>query len=399
VLVEPRRLAARAAARRIAFERGTNLGQEIGYHVRFDRKSSRATRLLVVTPGILLRMLQDDPYMEYIGAVVFDEFHERGLETDLALGIVRLLQQSVRPELRAVVMSATLATEKLASYLAPCSVVTSAGRLFPVEVSYQPSASERPLGEQVALCVSRILDATPGDVLVFLPGVGEIGQASRALTALADERKLLVLPLHGELPLEQQDVALTKQPLRRVVLATNVAETSVTVEGVTAVIDSGLARQLSHDPTVGLDRLELVPISKASAEQRAGRAGRLQPGICVRLWSESSHIGRPDQTEPEVLRLDLAAPLLQLFQLGESKPENFPWLDLPPASALECGLALLRLLGAIESSTNGTQLTPLGAQLAGNSVWRRGPSRSGRRASLRTRSLRTRPPPTADLLK
>jgi ATP-dependent helicase HrpB len=359
LLMEPRRLAARAAARRMSAERGTRLGDDIGYHVRFDRQAGSNTRIVAVTPGILLRLLQDDPFLESAGVVLFDEFHERGLESDLALGLVRLLQQTVRPELRIVVMSATLAVEAVAAYLDNCPIVAAEGRLHPVEVSYDPRPRDRPLPETVATAVGRVLDRTDGDVLVFLPGLAEIRHTARALDTAAQQRDLAVLPLHGDLPPEQQDAALLPLPRRKIVLATNVAETSVTVEGVTAVVDSGLARLLLYDPAVGLDRLKLTPISRASADQRAGRAGRTQPGLCVRLWSEISHRARPEQTEPEIRRVDLAGAALQLLALGEKDVLRFPWLGPPPEATVAQALALLRRLGAVADET----LTDLGRTL------------------------------------
>jgi ATP-dependent helicase HrpB len=360
LMLEPRRLAARAAARRMSDERGTRLGDDVGYHVRFDRQAGPHTRVLAVTPGILLRLLQDDPYLESTGAVVFDEFHERGLESDLALGLVRLIQQTVRPELRVVVMSATLAVDAVAAYLDDCPVVASEGRLHPVEIRYEPRPQGRPLAEAVAAAVGRLLDRTDGDVLVFLPGLAEIRQAARALDELAREREMVVLPLHGDLPPEQQDAALLPQPRRKVVLATNVAETSVTVEGVTGVVDSGLARVLLYDPSVGLDRLKLTPVSRASADQRAGRAGRTRPGVCVRLWSEVSHRARPEQTEPEIRRVDLAGAVLQLLAAGERDVLRFPWLEPPREATVAQALVLLRRLGAIDDGG----VTALGGAMA-----------------------------------
>jgi ATP-dependent helicase HrpB len=356
IVLEPRRLAARAAARRMSAERGTRLGDDIGYHVRFDRQAGARTRILVVTPGILLRLLQDDPFLEGTRAVIFDEFHERGLDSDLALGLIRLLQQTVRPDLGIIVMSATLAVGTVASYLDNCPVIASEGRLYPVEIRYESRPGRRPEPETVAEAVGRLLYRTDGDVLVFLPGLAEIRQTARALTDLAAERDLAVLPLHGELPPEQQDAALLPQPRRKVVLATNVAETSVTVEGVTGVVDSGLARMLLFDPAVGLDRLKLTPISRASADQRAGRAGRLRPGVCVRLWSEASHRARPEQTEPEIRRVDLAGAVLQLLAAGEKDVLRFPWLEPPREATVAQALALLRRLGAVV----GDDVTDLG---------------------------------------
>jgi ATP-dependent helicase HrpB len=360
VMLEPRRLAARAAARRMADERGVPLGGEVGYQVRFDSKCGPRTRIAVVTPGVLLRILHDDPFLESTSIVIFDEFHERGLDGDLALGMVRLVQQTVRPELRVVVMSATIATDAVSAYLGGCPVIASEGRLFPVEIRYEPRPPHESLPVATAGAVRRLLGRSPGDVLVFLPGLGEIRQTERELEPLAEERDLAVLPLHGDLPLEQQDAALFPQDRRKVVLATNVAETSVTVEGVTGVVDTGLARLLTFDPAVGLDRLEVTPISRASADQRAGRAGRLSPGVCVRLWAESAHRARPEQTDPEIRRVDLAGAMLHLLGLGERHPEYFPWLDPPPAAAVAQALDLLRLLGALDA--NG--LAELGQAMA-----------------------------------
>jgi ATP-dependent helicase HrpB len=383
LMLEPRRLAARAAARRMADEHGGRVGEEVGYHVRFDRQCGPQTRILVVTPGILIRLLHDDPFLESTRVVIFDEFHERGLESDLALGMVRLVQQTVRPELRIVVMSATLAVESVSAYLGGCPIIASEGRLFPVEIVHEPSPPPQPSptrGEgvsfslppggggrgwgvrplAVARAVERTLERTPGDLLVFLPGLQEIRQTARHLEALAEERDLAVLPLHGELPAEQQDAALLPQARRKIVLATNVAETSVTVEGVTGVVDSGLARLLVFDPRVGLDRLQLTPIARASADQRAGRAGRTQPGVCVRLWSAGSHLGRPEQTEPEIRRVDLAGAVLQLFNLGETEVLRFPWLEAPKEATVAQALTLLRRLGAIA----GGGVTDLGRDMA-----------------------------------
>ncbi len=361
IMLEPRRLAARAAARRMANERGGRLGEEVGYHVRFDRQCDPHTRILVVTPGILIRLLHDDPFLESTYVVIFDEFHERGLESDLALGMVRLVQQTVRPELRIVVMSATLAVEAVSAYLGGCPIIASEGRSFPVEIVHEARPERQPWPLAVARAVERTLERTPGDLLVFLPGLQEIRQTARHLEALAAERELAVLPLHGELPAEQQDAALLPQARRKVVLATNVAETSVTVEGVTGVVDSGLARLLVFDPRVGLDRLQLTPISRASADQRAGRAGRTQPGICVRLWSAGAHRARPEQTEPEIRRVDLAGAVLQLLNLGEKDVLRFPWLEPPKEATVAQALALLRRLGAIEDGG----ITALGREMAG----------------------------------
>lgn len=352
ILLEPRRLAARAAARRMAQERSQILGDDIGFHVRFDRCVGRNTRIIAVTEGILLRQLLDDPFLENVGTVIFDEFHERTLNSDLALGMVRLIQQTVRPELRIVVMSATLASESVATYLGGCPVIRSEGRLFPVEIRHEPKPHKQPWPQAVADAVEALVDQTPGDLLVFLPGWGEIRHTAKLLEPLATERELAVAPLHGDLPPEQQDAALLHGPRRRIVLATNVAETSVTVEGVTAVVDTGLARQLTFDPRLGLDRLQLTQISQASASQRAGRAGRLQPGLCVRLWSAANHRQRPEQTEPEIRRVDLAGAVLQLVCLGEAEVARFPWLEPPRTESIDHAIELLQRLGALPAQTS-----------------------------------------------
>jgi len=361
VLVQPRRLTARACARRIAWERGVTLGDEVGYQVRFDRRMGPQTRIRVVTEGIFLRMLQDDPFLEPVGAVVFDEFHERSLNSDLALAMVRRVQETIRPELKLVVMSATLAAEPIVHWLDDCPLVESQGRLHPVEIRYLEDPRGRSVAEPTADAVEQIIERTPGDMLVFLPGVGEIRQTARRLESLATARNLAVLPLYGDLPAEKQDEVLGPIGRRKVVLSTNVAETSLTIEGITAVVDSGLARSLRFDPHVGMDRLQLMPISQASADQRAGRAGRTQPGVCWRLWAERTHRQRPLGDEPEIRRLDMAGPMLVLRVWGESDLRVFPWFEAPPATSLEQADALLRQLGALDAAGN---VTPLGGAMA-----------------------------------
>jgi ATP-dependent helicase HrpB len=346
VVLEPRRLAARAAARRMAQERGQKLGDDVGYHVRFDRQVGPRTRIIVMTPGILLRMLQDDPFLEAVGVIVFDEFHERALDNDLALGMACLLQTTVRPELRLVVMSATLATETVSAYLGNCPIVTSAGRLHPVEIAYEPRSLQQPWPVAAARAIERMLPRTPGDILCFLPGMQEIRQTLRELDGIARSEDLLVLPLHGDLSAAEQDRALLPQERRRIVLATNVAETSVTVEGVTGVVDTGLARMQKFDAAVGMDRLELTPIARDAADQRAGRACRTSPGACVRLWSEASHQQRAEQTLPEIRRVDLAGAVLHLLSAGETDIRKFPWLEPPRAEAVAQAVQLLDRLGA-----------------------------------------------------
>ena len=390
VMVEPRRLAARAAARRMAQERGQSLAEDIGYHVRFDRLVGPRTRIVAVTEGVLLRQLLDDPFLESSSVVIFDEFHERSVNSDLALGMVRLVQQTVRPELRVVVMSATLASERIAAYLGGCPIIRSEGRSFPVEVRHAPKPHKQPWPEAVAQATIDLLDQTPGDVLVFLPGWSEIRHTARLLEPEAAARGLAVAPLHGDLAPEHQDAALLRGPRRRIVLATNVAETSVTVEGVTGVVDSGLARQMSFDPRLGLDRLQLTPVSQASAAQRAGRAGRLQPGICIRLWSEANHRQRPEQTMPEIQRVDLAGAVLQLLCLGEAELARFPWLEPPRPESIAQAMLLLQRLGALANAAvteMGRLLArlPVHPRLARSLVegWRRGqPERAALAAAL-----------------
>jgi len=348
VVLEPRRLAARAAARRMAAERGGSVGGEVGYHVRFDRKACAATRILVVTEGIFLRMIQDDPFLDGVGAVVFDEFHERSLDVDLALALAREVCRDARPDLAIAVMSATLETAPVAAFLGGCPVVESGGRLHEVAIDHDGTSPTDPLELRVARAVGGCLARTAGDLLVFLPGVGEIHRAERAIAASAAGRDLTILPLHGELTPAAQDAALRRGAARRVVLATNVAETSVTVEGVTAVVDTGLARRLRHDPSLGLNRLELGRISRASADQRAGRAGRTAPGVCVRLWSRVEHGALEAADIPEVRRLDLAGPVLQLHDWGRPDPAKFGWFELPSEAALDRAHHLLCRLGALD---------------------------------------------------
>ncbi len=364
VLLQPRRLAARAVAHRIARLRRSPLGGEVGYQVRFDAKVGRDTRLVVETTGIMLRRLIGDIMLPGIGAVVLDEFHERSLEMDLVLGLLVRLRQTVRPDLRIVVMSATLAAEPVARLLAvgepvACPVIHAEGRMFPVETRYLEHGDRRDLVQLVAEAVPAALKATAGHVLVFLPGVGEIRRCHEAIAPLVERQGHAVLPLFGDLPPEAQDRVLDDLGCRKVILATNVAETSLTIPGVTAVVDSGLARQSRVAAATGLPRLELVPISKASADQRAGRAGRTAAGICYRLWDEPSHHQRPAAELPEALREDVAGPLLQLLAIGEA--EDFPWLDAPPPEAVERATTLLRRLGTIDAE--GERITPLGRSL------------------------------------
>lgn len=374
VMLEPRRVAARAAARRIAFERGGTVGGEIGYAVRFDQKIGRDTRIRIVTDGVLLRLLQDDPYLEQVAVVLFDEFHERGLNVDLALGMVRRIQETIRPDLKIVVMSATLAAEPIAAFLGNCPIVSAEGKLFPVEAFHAEDRRKRP-GPSLAYCTSLLasvggfnplfrndgiasviraveegLTHTTGDILVFLPGVGEIRRVAQELGQLASRDNLAVMPLYGDLPAEQQDAVLGPCDRRKIVLATNVAETSITIDGVTAVVDTGLVRVMRFDEHVGLDRLVLGKISKASAEQRAGRAGRTQPGVALRLWTTDEERALPEHEEPEIRRVDLAGPALQLYAWGEADQARFPWFEPPRELSVARAVLLLRRLGAVDDA-------------------------------------------------
>ena len=348
ILLQPRRIAARAAAVRMSQERGTSLGGEIGYQVRFERRASADTRILVATEGVFLRQLQDDPFLDHVGVVIFDEFHERNLNTDLALAMVRRVQSTVRADLRVVVMSATLDPGPIATYLGNCPVVESLGRLHPVDVRYARSESRDPTHVQVARGVCELLDATAGDVLAFLPGVGEIRRTVDELAEVARQRDVTLMELYADLPLERQQAVLAPHDRRKIVLATNVAETSVTIDGVTAVLDSGLARQLQFDASLGLNRLELGRISKASADQRAGRAGRTAPGVCLRLWTEQQQRALAERESPEIERVDLASAVLELMAWGEREITALPWFEPPPAHAVESASRLLERLGAIE---------------------------------------------------
>jgi ATP-dependent helicase HrpB len=378
ILLQPRRLAARSVAHQIARLRDVPLGGEVGYQVRFDARVSRDTRLVVETTGIMLRRLLGDIDLDGIAAVVLDEFHERTVEMDLVLGLLVRLRQTLRPDLRIIVMSATLAAEPVARLLGSagltdgseavrkdmCPIISAEGRVFPVEVRFARRGEQRDLIDLVTSTVPDALRATTGHVLVFLPGVGEIMRCERELAAAAERQGHTVLTLFGDMPPEQQDRVLTDMGRRKIILATNVAETSLTIPGITAVIDSGLARQLRVSPATGLPRLEMIPISQASADQRAGRAGRTGPGICWRLWDEASHHHRPRADTPEALRGDLAAPVLHLLTVGEHR--DFPWLDTPPTESLENARRLLHQLGAIEPGAVAAddRVTPLGMELA-----------------------------------
>lgn len=353
VVVEPRRIAARMAAARVAAELGEPVGERVGYRVRFDQKVSRTTRITFVTEGIVARRLDADPLLEGVSTVVFDELHERHLHTDLALARARRAREK-RP-LSIVAMSATLEAEPVACFLdAPIRSVE--GRTHPIEVRYAESEDDRPLERRVRAAVVRLFnEGLDGDVLVFLPGAAEIRRAAEELEGPARTLDADVVPLHGDLPAEAQDRAIRPGKRRKIILSTNVAETSLTIEGVVAVVDSGLARVARTSPWTGLSSLDTLPISRASAAQRAGRAGRVRPGVCVRLYTKPDHDSRPLRDKPEIARVDLAEMVLSLRAAGED-PREFPYLEAPPQAALESAERLLERLGAVEEG----EITELG---------------------------------------
>lgn len=365
IVLQPRRLATRLLAHRVAAERGSQPGEEVGYQIRFDNVSSRHTRIKFVTEGILLRMMLDDPSLPGIAAVLFDEFHERHLFGDITLARALQISANERPDLRIGVMSATLDAAPLQTYLEPCRLLTARGRTFPVETSYLERATDAdtvPPWELAAREIDRALrNGAEGDVLVFMPGAYEIQRTISAVQATRTGKDCCVLPLHGELPPAAQDAAVSQQDRRKIIVSTNVAETSLTIEGVRIVIDSGLARVSRFDPYRGINTLLVEKVSQASADQRAGRAGRTAPGICLRLWTEKQHQHRRPQEEPEVRRLDISEVLLTLKASGVTDTSTFPWLDAPDPRALETAENLLRELGALEPDTGA--ITPLGRRM------------------------------------
>ena len=373
LVLQPRRIAARLAARRVAFERGESLGETVGYQVRFEQFAGPKTRLRFLTEGVLTRRLLSDPELKGVGVVVLDEFHERHLEGDLALALLRRLQQTTRPDLRLLVMSATLsrgsspdATEDpddipVAAALGGCPILRSDGRLFPLEVEYTPHSAASL--EDLALdAVERLLKSqAEGDILVFLPGAFEIRRAQRALAGLAARKNLLLAPLYGDLTPDEQDRAIQAASQRKVILSTNVAESSVTIEGVRAVIDSGLHRVATDSPWTGLPRVEVMRISRASATQRAGRAGRTAPGTVVRLYSQDDFLRRPEHDQPEILRREITQLCLDLHVAGVGNPLDLEWLDAPPVEAISKAETLLRRLRAVDDRG---RITPFGRKMA-----------------------------------
>ena len=352
VILQPRRIAARMLARRVAQELGVRLGAEVGYQVRLDSCVSERTRIRYVTEGILLRQMTFDAHLRGVSALVFDEFHERHLDGDIGLARALQIQQTTRPDLKILVMSATLDAGLLRHYLAPCTVVASEGRMFPVAVEYQTHAID-PDREEIwdaaaRTCAEVAARQATGDVLVFMPGAYEISRTLNAIQYQRGLRDFMALGLHGEMPPEEQDRAVERAERRKIIVATNVAETSLTIDGVTAVVDSGLARLARYDPHRGINTLLIEKISAASADQRAGRAGRTAPGVCVRLWTAREHAQRAPQELPEVKRLDLAEVVLTLKAAGIDDVVAFPWIDPPDPKALARAEELLLDLGAVQ---------------------------------------------------
>lgn len=350
LVLQPRRLAARIVARRVADELDCGLGGLVGYQTRHERHISHATRILFLTEGLFLRQLLADPKLTGVGAVVLDEFHERNLAVDLALGLCRRLRAGARPDLRLIVMSATLDAGVVADYLS-CPSVHAEGRTFAVDIEYETGDSQAPVWDRAGAALRRWLDGGgQGDALLFLPGTYEIRRTVDACRRRlrADDGPIDVLPLHGSLPAAEQDRAVRRGVERRVIVSTNVAETSITIDGIRCVIDSGLARVHRYDPGRAVNALLVERISQASAQQRAGRAGRTAPGACVRLWPRAEAHARPERDTPEILRVDLSEAVLQTLTFGV-EAADFPWLDPPPAARLERARALLGELGAVDA--------------------------------------------------
>ncbi len=368
IVLEPRRLAARAAARRMAAMLGESVGETVGYRVRLDTKVGPKTRIEVVTDGLFLRQLQEDAELPAVGAVLFDEFHERGIDSDLALALVQEARGALRDDLRLVVMSATLDGAPVAALLDDAPMVTSEGRAFPVETRHldAPAAGIR-IEDAVAATVRRALREESGNALVFLPGAGEIRRVQTLLESADLGPGTIIAPLYGDLTADAQDRAIAPSPPgnRKVVLATPIAETSLTIEGIRIVVDGGLMRVPRFDPRSGMTRLVTAKVSQASAEQRRGRAGRLEPGVCYRLWPEATHKALAAFTAPEILEADLAPLALELAVWGVADPTTLAWLDPPPAASMGQARELLRELGALNADG---AITPHGRRMAGFGV-------------------------------
>jgi len=350
IVLEPRRIAARASAERMAHNLGERVGETVGYRVRFGSKVSRATRIEVVTEGIFSRQILDDPELTGVAAVLFDEFHERSLDADLGLALARDAQVGLREDLRLLVMSATLDGARVAKLLGDAPVIASEGRAFPVETRYLGRRADAPLERQMADAIATALRADPGSVLAFLPGAAEIRRTQNFLSERVHDASIEIVPLFGALDAAVQDraIAPARQGQRKVVLATSIAETSLTIEGVRIVVDSGVARVPRYEPDIGLTRLETVRASRAAVDQRRGRAGRTEPGVCYRLWDEPQTASLAAYTQPEILSADLSSLVLDLAQWGVSDPSALAFLDSPPAPALKEARSLLRELGALD---------------------------------------------------
>ena len=363
LVLEPRRIAARLAARRVAWELGEEAGATVGYQVRFERVAGPGTRLHFLTEGVLTRRFLSDPDLAGVDAVILDEFHERHLDTDLALALLKRLQRR-RQDLRIIVMSATLDTTAVARFLNHCPVLRSAGKVFDLSLDYTPY-SPAPLEEQVKDAVERVVaEENRGEVLVFLPGAAEIRRAARACEPLARRYDRLILPLYGDLPASEQDRAIAPAERPKVILSTNVAESSITIDGVTAVIDSGLARMAAYSPWTGLPTLRIGRVSKASARQRAGRAARTAPGRAIRLYAQMDYQARPDYEAPEILRSDLAQLCLGLRAMGIRDPGKIEWLDAPPDAAVRHAEGLLEVLVRTDEDARALMRLPLHPRLS-----------------------------------
>jgi ATP-dependent helicase HrpB len=364
VILQPRRLAARLLAARVASELGVQLGQEVGYQIRFENVTSAKTKIRFVTEGVLLRQMIEDPKLRGVSALIFDEFHERHLYGDITLARSLDLQEQHRPDLNLVVMSATLDANVLENYLKPCSTLASQGRTYPVEIEYAALPSyndQRPVWEQAADAFSQYVHGGgEGDMLVFMPGGFEISQTIEAIRHTSEAKGFILLPLHGELPPKDQDAAVARYDRRKVVVATNVAETSLTIDGVRLVIDSGLARLARYDSNRGINTLLIEKISQSSADQRTGRAGRTAPGTCMRLWSRDENSHRAPRELPEVRRLDLSEVVLTLKAAGVENLRKFRWLDAPEEQGLAHAEELLHDLGALDKPG---RITPTGRKM------------------------------------
>lgn len=354
IMLEPRRLAARMAARRMSELAGDEVGGLVGYRIRFEQKISSRTRVEVVTEGVLTRMMQHDPSLSGVGLVVFDEFHERTLTADLALALC-LEVQELREDLKILIMSATMDTARVSALLGSVPVITGECRCFPVSVTYLPRQDMKSMEVRTVTAIHRVLADHGGDVLVFLPGAGEIIAVQQQIAA-----DVLCLPLYGNLPQEKQDLVFNPAARRRLILATPIAETSLTIEGVSVVVDAGLMKVPRFSPTTGLTSLDTVPISKASADQRAGRAGRLGPGTCYRLWTEGEHHSKADFFPPEINNADLAPLFLEVLQWGVADPRTLKWLDPPREGALNQARELLVELGVVDDHG---RLTAVGREI------------------------------------